>query len=465
MKRTSHPAAEPTASNVDPIQMYLTQMSKIPLMDRPQELAAAREVERWKSAFRWQLLSSDYAFHRLVQVFRDVTAGEQRLDHVFSVSVSDNPARRRLRAILEINLRTIEGLLERYHQAPSVTVPGRSRRELKAVVRRRNKAIRLVEELEPRTPVLLMQMDNLEEILKRMRAVSRNTASMPSARRDLQDLIQLVGESPTRLHDRLRRLRFFKRKYELARQNLAAANLRLVVSIAKHFRNRGLGFLDLIQEGNSGLMTAVDKFDHHQGFKFSTYATWWIRQAIHSAIQKQAYLVRVPASQSETIRRIRTAQETLTHSVDSLTVDQLARVVGLKCEAVAAVVRATQPPVPLDRPTREATDDPLRDTLEDVDRDGPWSMLEISDRRRQIDALLKPLGTRERQIISLRFGLDDGVTHKLAEVASVFNLSRERVRQIEARALTKMKGQVRLARIDRTMQSTALAELADEFAA
>lgn len=463
----SHPPASKTANSADPIHTYLTQMAKIPLMDRQQELAAAREVERWKNAFRCQLLSSDFVFQHLAEIFRCVLTGEQRLDHVFAVSVSDNPGRKRLRAMLEVNLRTIEGLLEGNDEVMLAAASRLNRNEWKAVVRRRNKAIHLAEELQPRTQVLLVLMSSLEELLKRMHAVSQDGTRAPtdSVPDELHKLVRLAGESPARLRNRVRRLRFFKHKYELARQTLAAANLRLVVSIAKHFRNRGVGFLDLIQEGNAGLMTAVDKFNHHQGFKFSTYATWWIRQAIQSAIQKQAYLVRVPASQSDTIRRIRKAKEALTHSVDPPTVDQLARVVGLKIETVAAVVRATQPPVPLDRPARDATDDPLRDTIEDVDRDGPWFTLEMSDRRRQVDALLKPLETRERQIISLRFGLQDGVTHKLAEVASVFNLSRERVRQIEARALTKMKGQARLARSNRTMQSAALAELADEFAA
>jgi RNA polymerase primary sigma factor len=334
------------------------------------------------------------------------------------------------------------------------------------IARRRTKVRQLFAEIEPRTQQLIMLMQGLEQLSNRMDAIHPHIAGdhRTAAAKELGELIQRAGESPTRLRKRIGRLLFLKDKYESARQAMAAANLRLVVSIAKRYRNRGVSFLDLIQEGNSGLMTAVDKFNYHQGFKFSTYATWWIRQAIHQAIRMQAYLVRLPASQSENISLIRRAQEALSGSVDSPTIEQVADAAGLRCEIVAAVSTAIRPPLPLDRSVGQATDDPLGDTIEGV-YVHPLTEMEHHDRQRQIRALLRSLDRRERQIISLRFGLQDGVARKLGEIADVFELSRERVRQIEMRALNKMKGQVRQARVLPKKRTRALAELADEYAA
>ncbi|HQX52513.1 MAG TPA: RNA polymerase sigma factor RpoD [Planctomycetaceae bacterium] len=227
-------------------------------------------------------------------------------------------------------------------------------------------------------------------------------------------------------------------------RDLSGGNLRLVVSIAKKYRNRGMTFLDLIQEGNTGLMRAVDKYEYRRGYKFSTYATWWIRQAITRAIADQARTIRVPVHMIETMTRLRAASRTLLQDIGrEPTVEEMAELAGVPMEEARRVMRISRQPISLDKPIGESDDSAFGDFLEDRSKDSPVSNAASEMLKDKIDIVLKTLTYREREIIKLRYGLGDGYTYTLEEVGRIFKVTRERVRQIEAKAVRKLQHPVR----------------------
>jgi RNA polymerase primary sigma factor len=320
--------------------------------------------------------------------------------------------------------------------------------------RDRAKSLTLVEELSLRTrrvqPLLKVlrgmsaRMDRLQQELRLLDHGHGSRDDRADLRKELRDLMLSTLESPRSLRSRVAALEKLQTEYEAAKRNLSAANLRLVVSIAKKYRNRGLSFLDLIQEGNTGLMRAVDKYEYRRGFKFSTYATWWIRQAITRAIADQARTIRIPVHMIDVLSKLRTTAKRLLHELGrEPTTEEMSQAAGVPLDEARRVLDMGRQPMSLDRPVGESEDASFSEFVEDMSAESPTQSATNGLLKDRIDSLLKTLTFREREIIRLRYGLTDGYTYTLEEVGRIFRVTRERVRQIEAKAVKKLQHPVR----------------------
>ena len=265
----------------------------------------------------------------------------------------------------------------------------------------------------------------------------------------MSGLSDLVIDTAEQLEKRLRTIERIFEQYEEAKRTLSSANLRLVVSIAKRYRNRGLSFLDIIQEGNTGLMRAVDKYEYRRGYKFSTYATWWIRQAITRAIADHARTIRIPVHMIETMSRLRSASKNLMQALGrEPTVEEIAEETGMSLEETRRVLKISKHPISLDRPIGDGDDSYLGDFIEDDKVDSPIVSASQEMLKDKIEGILNTLTYREREIIRLRYGIGDGYTYTLEEVGRIFKVTRERVRQVEAKAIRKMQHPVRSKKLE-----------------
>jgi RNA polymerase primary sigma factor len=443
-------AGSPSAAVIDdPVRLYLLQMGGIPLLTRETEVSSAREIERWRRKFRRTLLANDYVLAGAVQLLQRVQAGTLRLDRTIEVSVTNTAEKKRLLKRLGPNLETLQRMEREkrklFRTALSRSLPiGRRREAWRQLVRQRNKGVRLVEEMNLRIQKLYPLHRQLEEMWDRYRVLGDRSAtgrSDPAERlRERRRILLTTRESRHTLARRLKRLEHYRHRYDAAKRDLAAGNLRLVISIAKRYRNRGLSFLDLIQEGNSGLMRAVDKFEHARGFKFSTYATWWIRQAITRAIADQSRTIRVPVHMADTINRLRNLTRGFLQSHGrEPTIEELAELAGLPTDEAECIWRMARRPVSLDQPLGDTEEGTVGDFVSDRREVDPLRDVNQQALKASIGRALDGLTYREREIIRLRFGLADGYSYTLEEVGSIFQVTRERVRQIEAKAVEKLR--------------------------
>ncbi len=455
----------------DPIRMYLSQMAEIPLLTREEEIALAKKIEITRKQFRRTLLESDYAMRATVQTLHRVHRGELPFDRTIKVSLTERLTKEQITARMPHNLRTLDVLIRQNKFDFELMVRKSTSPRLKAEVRRRfirnrRKCLELVEELSLRSRRVTPLLKHLEEISRRMNfirarlaelgndAVSRDEAA--DLRQEQRELMLVTQESPTSLHNRMVKARRHFEEYEATKRQLSSGNLRLVVSIAKKYRNRGMSFLDLIQEGNTGLMRAVDKYEYRRGFKFSTYATWWIRQAITRAIADQARTIRIPVHMIDVLSKLRQAQKSLTQDLKrEPTYEEISKATEIPLEEVRRVMDIGRHPVSLDRPVGEGEDSSFGEFIEDGDSHNPVRSAAGSILRGKIDELLKTLTYREREIIRLRYGLVDGYSYTLEECGRIFKVTRERVRQIEAKAVAKLQSPSRSDRLAAFLKTAA----------
>ena len=355
----------PKASE-DPIRMYLSQMAEIPLLTREEEISLAKKIEVTRKQFRRSLLGSDYALRSTVSILRRVHSGELPFDRTIKVSLTERLTKEQVSARMPHNLRTLDTLISQNKADFELLVRKSTSPRLKAEVRRRfianrKKCLQLVEELSLRSRRVTPLLTQMEKISGRMNfirtrlaelgldAVSRDEAA--DLKQELRELMMVTQESPRSMHIRMTQARHHFEVYEATKRQLSSGNLRLVVSIAKKYRNRGLSFLDLIQEGNTGLMRAVDKYEYRRGFKFSTYATWWIRQAITRAIADQARTIRIPVHMIDVLSKLRQAQKRLTQELKrEPTYEEISKLTEVPLEEVTRVMDIGRHPVSLDRP-------------------------------------------------------------------------------------------------------------------
>ena len=456
----------------DPVRMYLAQMGDLPLLTRDEEVYHAKKIEIFRAWFRIKILGNGLVLGRVLQIMEDVFNGSLPFDRTLKTNLSFDLTKERLISRLPGNIETAKRLYEVIQQLYTKfleTDGEKKKKEIRCILTWRvQRLVRLVEEINMRTKKIRPSIEDLkkreiewEDLLGERKSLRPNRRKSHKDRAEEIDrrLYELEMESLESLPSLKRRNisienRF--RHYERAKKDLSSGNLRLVVSIAKKYRNRGLTFLDLIQEGNTGLMKAVEKYEFRRGYKFSTYATWWIRQAITRSIADQARTIRIPVHMIETMSRIRNAQKKLVQeSGREPTMEELAVVTEIPIDEIRRVMKISKQPVSLDRPVGDDDDSQFGDFIEDQKAESPTDLASREMLKSKIDEVLESLTYREREIIKLRYGLGHGYTYTLEEVGRIFRVTRERVRQIEAKAIRKLQHPIRAQHLEAFMEDIA----------
>ena len=461
---TEDDLADTTVRRIDdPVRMYLTQMGEIPLLTREEEIALAKKIELTRMAYRRRVLENDFCMKQAVDTIQAVADGRMPFDRTMKISTTESMAKAAILRRLPANLSTVRRLSELNDadwQIVSDTRAAAAERKAakQRISQRRRRAVTLLEELSLRTSRITPMMRKIQAMVSKIESLTielkERAKSLPpdeiaAMKEELTGMIDLVEELPEDLRDRVDEAQKVFGEYEEAKRRLAGGNLRLVVSIAKKYRNRGLSFLDIIQEGNTGLMRAVDKYEYRRGYKFSTYATWWIRQAITRAIADHARTIRIPVHMIETMSRLRNISKKLLQDLGrDPTIEEIAKEAKMPVGEARRVMKISRHPISLDRPVGESEDSYFGDFIEDEDAESPVTSASGEMLRDRIEAVLKTLTYREREIIKLRYGIGDGYTYTLEEVGKIFKVTRERVRQVEAKAIRKLQHPVRARKLE-----------------
>ena len=444
----------------DPVRMYLRQMGQVPLLTRDEEVSISKRIENAEQKATKALFSVALTNRFQLDTAKKLAAREERFDKIVldkKVDSRENYFKELPKYIADADAleEKLEKEWEASEEASNESLKKRHMAQfrnleskLKDIYTKGYKfKLKIFEEfLDQLAPTLR----EIEDLMYKLRAIEKigNKAKIADADTINARLNQIRNKyriDPIELVDLVKNVRSAMREAHRAKTEMVRANLRLVISIAKKYTNRGLNFLDLIQEGNMGLMKAVEKFEYRRGYKFSTYATWWIRQAITRSIADQARTIRIPVHMIETLNKVMQTQKQLLQELGhEPTPDEVANEMQFPVERVQAIMKMAQQPISLQSPVGDSDDTNFGDFIEDKGAENPYDMTAYSLLREKLMDVLESLTPRERKVLSLRFGLQDGYSRTLEEVGKQFNVTRERIRQIEAKALRKMRHPTRL---------------------